>query len=77
MRNLPKCTGFLEADALIYQAKQTARTLRRQAVSEFWDGVFAQSDKATRALARLGSRIKMHRHFRAQAAHELFPVKDV
>jgi hypothetical protein len=45
MRNPPKGYEPLERDALIAQAKQHARRMRRQAVPDFWDGVDASCKK--------------------------------
>jgi hypothetical protein len=77
MRNPPKGYEPLNRDIVMAQAKLEAHRLRREAMSEFWRAVFSLSDTAARSLARYVSRIKMHRHFRAQVTHEFSSVKEV
>ena len=64
MRNPPKGYELLERDAVIAQAKQQARRMRRQAVPDFWDSVDASCAKAARSLSRFLTRVTRHRQSR-------------
>jgi hypothetical protein len=65
MRNPPAGYESLDRDALIAQAKQHARRLRREAVPDFWGGVDAGCAKATKSLSRFLARVTRHRQSRA------------
>ena len=72
MRNPPFKTEPASQAALIAQAKQQARSLRRQAVPEFWANVGSGCTSLTRALTRFTQRLQRHRQTREQMqAHSL------
>lgn len=66
MRNPPFETQPASQAALIAQAKQQARSLRRQAVPEFWANVGSVCTDLTRALTRFTQRLQRHRQMREQ-----------
>ncbi len=67
MRNPPPLYEPLEYAALMDAAKQRARYLRQQAVSDFWTDVNACSIRAARSLARYLNRLYRHRQLRSHA----------
>ena len=62
---------------LIEQAKQHARTLRREAVPALWDGLDARRVQAARSLTRFLHRLARHSQLRAQAYQALHPTKEI
>ncbi len=76
MRNPPLGYEPLEYAALMDAAKQHARYLRQQAISDFWTDVDACSVRAARSLARYLSRLYRHRQLRSQARTYGFNVKE-
>jgi hypothetical protein len=77
MRNPPAGYEPLERAALIAQAKQQARRLRRQAVPDFWDGVDASCAKAIRSLSRFLSRLARHHQSRVSMCTDSSKAKVV
>ncbi len=67
MRNPPPGYEPHEYAALMDAAKQRARYLRQQAVSEFWTDVNACAVRVARSLTRYLSRLSRHRQLRIQA----------
>ncbi len=77
MRNPPPSYEPLDHAALIAQAKQQARRLRRQAVPDFWEGVDASCAKATRSLSRFLSRLARHHQSRVSMCTDSSKAKVV
>jgi hypothetical protein len=77
MRNPPPSYEPLYRAALITQAKQQARYLRRQAVPDFWDSVDASCAKATRSLSRFLSRLARHYQSRVSMCTDSSKAKVV
>jgi hypothetical protein len=67
MRYPPSGFEPFDQEALMAQAKQRARSLRREAVPIFWDGLEASCAQAARSLTRFLSRLARHRKLRAAA----------
>ena len=77
MRNPPAGYEPLDRAALIAQAKQQSRRLRRQAVPDFWDGVNASCAKAARSLSRFLSRLARHHQSRESMCADSSKAKAV
>lgn len=77
MRNPPAGYEPLDRTALITQAKQQARRLRRQAVSDFWDGVNASCAKAERSLTRFLNRLSRHHRSRVSMCQDNAKAKVI
>ena len=77
MRNPPAGYEPLDHAALIAQAKQQARYLRRQAVPNFWEGVDASCAEATRSLSRFLSRLVRHHQSRVSMCTDSSKAKGV
>ena len=76
MRYPPSGYEPLDHAALMAQAKQRARTLRREAVPVFWDSVDARCVQAARSLTRFVHRLARHHQLRDQAHTTAFNVKE-
>ncbi len=77
MRQPPSGYEPLHHSVMIEQAKQHARTLRREAVPALWDGVDASCLKAARALTRFLQRLASHRQLRSQVHANVPDIKEV
>lgn len=76
MRNPPPIYEPHAYAALMDAAKQRARHLRQQAISDFWQDVDACSMRAARSLARYLSRLYVHRQLRSQSCATGLAVKE-
>lgn len=76
MRYPPSGYEPLDHAALMAQAKQRARTLRREAVLVFWDSVDARCVQAARSLARFVHRLARHQQLRDLARTNALNVKE-
>ena len=77
MRYLPSGYEPLDHAALMAQAKQRARTLRREAVPAFWDSLDARCVQAARSLTRFLHRLARHHQLRDQAHANALNVEEV
>lgn len=77
MRNAPSGYEPLDHAALMAQAKQRARTLRREAVPAFWDGLDAVCTQVGRSLTRFLYRLTRHTSCRGEVHKNDLNVKDV
>lgn len=77
MRNPPAGYEPLDRAALIAQAKQQARRLRRQAVPDFWNGVDASCANAARSLSLFLSRLTRHHQSRKSVCADISKIKVV
>jgi hypothetical protein len=75
MRHPPPGYEPLPNAVLIQQAKQHARTMRREAVPALWDGVDASCAKVALSLSRFLHRLERRSQLSAQAHHDLNPTK--
>lgn len=66
MRHPPPGYEPLLNAVLIEQAKQHARTLRREAVPALWDGLDARCAHVARSLSRFLHRLVRHHQLRRQ-----------
>ena len=76
MRYPPSGYEPLDHAALMAQAKQRARTLRREAVPALWDSLDARCVQAARSLTRFLHRLARHHQLRDQARTNALNVKE-
>ncbi|WP_310610325.1 hypothetical protein [Limnohabitans sp.] len=77
MRHPPPGYERLPNAVLIEQAKQHARTLRREAVPTLWNGLDAACAKAARSFTRFVHRLARHRPLKAQSHQDLHPTQGM
>jgi hypothetical protein len=76
MRNQSLCYEPHEYAALMDAAKQRARYLRQQAISDFWTDVNECSVHTARSLTRYLSRLYRHRRLRIQSNTYSLTLKE-
>jgi hypothetical protein len=76
MRYPPSGCEPLDHAALMAQAKQRARTLRREAVPAFWGSLDARCVQAARSLTRFLHRLARYQQLRDQARTNALNVKE-
>lgn len=76
MRNPPSGYEPHEYAVLMDEAKQRARYLRQQAITDFWTDVNACSVRAARSLARYLNRLYRHRKLRVQSNTYSLTLKE-